>query len=81
MVSAFILALYGMFLAVIIPPSKKDKVITGLIIICFIAGYAATQIPVLKDMTDGTRTIILTVVIASIAAILFPREGEKEEST
>lgn len=81
LVSAFSVALYGMFLAVIIPPAKKDKVITGLIIICFIAGYAATQIPVLKDMTDGTRTIILTVVIASIAAILFPREGEKEEST
>lgn len=81
LVSAFSVALYGMFLAVIIPPAKKDKVITGLIIICFIAGYAATQIPVLKDMTDGTRTIILTVVIASIAAILFPRESEKEEST
>ena len=81
LVSAFSVALYGMFLAVIIPPAKKDKVIAGLILICFAAGYAATLLPVLKDMTDGTRTIILTVVIASLAAILFPRDSETEETT
>ena len=81
LVSAFSVALYGMFLAVIIPPAKKDKVIAGLILICFAAGYAATLLPVLKDMTDGTRTIILTVVIASLAAILFPRDSEMEETT
>ena len=81
LVSAFSVALYGMFLAVIIPPAKKDKVIAGLILICFAASYAATLLPVLKDMTDGTRTIILTVVIASLAAILFPRDSETEETT
>lgn len=81
LVSAFSVALYGMFLAVIIPPAKKDKVIAGLILICFAAGYAATLLPVLKAMTDGTRTIILTVVIASLAAILFPRDSETEETT
>ena len=80
LVSAFSVALYGMFLAVIIPPAKKDKVIAWLIIICFAAGYAATLIPVLKYMTDGTRTIILTVVIASLTAILFPREAAGEET-
>ncbi|MBR4083981.1 MAG: AzlC family ABC transporter permease [Lachnospiraceae bacterium] len=74
LVSAFSVALYGMFLAVIIPPAKKDKIIAGLIIVCFGASYTATLIPWLKDRTDGTRTIILTIVIASLAAILFPRE-------
>lgn len=80
LVSAFSVALYGMFLAVIIPPAKKDKIIAGLIIICFATSYAATLLPILKDMTDGTRTILLTVVIASLAAILFPREAEGEET-
>ena len=79
-VSALSVALFGMFLAVIIPPAKKDKIIAGLIIICFATGYAATLLPILKDMTDGTRTIILTVVIASLAAILFPREVENKET-
>ncbi len=80
LVSAFSVALYGMFLAVIIPPAKKDKIIAGLIIICFGASYAATQLPILKDFTDGTRTIILTVVIASLAAILFPKEVTDEKT-
>jgi len=80
LVSAFSVALYGMFLAVIIPPAKKDKVIAGLIIICFGASYVATQLPILKDFTDGTRTIILTVVIASLAAILFPKEVTDEKT-
>lgn len=76
LVSAFSVALYGMFLAIIIPPAKKDKVIGGLVILSFAASYAATYLPVLKDMTDGTRTIILTVVISALAAIIFPRNQE-----
>ena len=78
LVSAFSVALYGMFLAVIIPPARKDKIIAGLIVICFGASYAGTVLPVLKDMTDGTRTIILTVVISALAALLFPRKMENE---
>jgi len=80
LVSAFSVALYGMFLAVIIPPAKKDKIIAGLIIICFGAGYAATKLPVLCNFTDGTRTIILTVMIASLAAVLFPRDVADEDT-
>ena len=84
LVSAFSVALYGMFLAIIIPPAKKDKVIGVLVIICFIASYIATCIPYVKNLTDGTRTIILTILIASLAAIFFPRANDdndaKEES-
>lgn len=77
LVSAFSVALYGMFLAVIIPPARKDKIIAGLIVICFAASYAASCIPFLRDLTDGTRTILLTVVISALAAIAFPKEIEK----
>lgn len=74
LVSAFSVALYGMFLAVIIPPARKDKIIAGLVFLSFAASYASTYLPFIKDMTDGTRTIILTVVISALAAILFPRQ-------
>lgn len=77
LVSAFSVALYGMFLAIIIPPAKKDKIIAGLVILCFAASFAASCIPVLKDLTDGTRTIFLTVIISAAAAVLFPKEIEK----
>lgn len=77
LVSAFSVALYGMFLAVIIPPAKKDKIIAGLIVICFTLSFLSCYIPFIKEMSDGTKTIVLTVLISSIAAILFPRKEER----
>lgn len=78
LVSALSVALYGMFLAVIIPPARKDKVICGLIVVCFACSYAAAHLPLMAGIPDGTRTILLTVVLASLAAILFPKKQEVE---
>ena len=78
-VSALSVALFGMFLAIIIPPAKQNRVITGLIAICFIASYALSVLPVISTLSEGTRTIILTVVIASGAAILFPHPQSGQE--
>ena len=78
LVSAFSVALYGMFLAVIIPPARKDKIIAGLIVICFALSFASCYIPFIKSMSDGTKTIVLTVLISTGAAILFPRKEEQE---
>ncbi len=78
LVSAFGVALYGMFLAVIIPQAKKDKVVAGLIVICFVASYFAAYIPGLSGLAEGTRNMILTVVISAAAALLFPKNTEEE---
>ena len=77
-VSALSVALYGMFLAVIIPPAKKDRVIAVAIVICFGASYLAANLPVISELSEGTRTILLTVIIASGAAILFPKTSDTE---
>ena len=77
-VNALSVALYGMFFAVIIPPARKSKIIAGIILACFLLSFACTLIPYVKDLSEGTRTIILTVAIASAAALLFPREEETE---
>ena len=81
LVSAFGVALYGMFLAVIVPPARHNKVLFWLILICFVCSYAAGVLPLVRDLSTGTRTIILTVVIASAAAILFPREEETADES
>lgn len=80
LVSAFSVALYGMFLAVLIPPSRKNKVVGGIVLFCFAASYAATHLPVLSTLASGTRTIFLTVTISAVAALLFPvkQEGDQE---
>lgn len=79
LVSALSVALYGMFLAVIIPPARKDKVIAGIIIFCFAASYAAANLSIFDGISEGTKTIILTAAISSAAALIFPREPETED--
>ncbi len=78
-VSALSVALFGMFLAIIIPPAKQSRVIAGLIAVCFAASYALSVLPLVSTLSEGTRVIILTVVIASGAAILFPHPQEAPE--
>lgn len=71
-VSALSVTLYGMFLAIIVPPAKKSRVIMIAVLVSFAASYASTIIPVINGLSGGTRTIILTVLIASVTAILKP---------
>jgi predicted branched-subunit amino acid permease len=76
-VSALSVALYGMFLAVIIPPARKNRIVAGLVALSFAASYGAAKLPVLTAMSSGTRTILLTIVIAGAAAVLFPVREEE----
>ena len=78
-VSAFSVALYGMFLACIMPAARNNRIVAITIICCFILSYLSTIIPVISKISDGTRTIILTVVISTIVAILFPYPEESDE--
>ena len=76
MVKALSVSLFGMFLAIIIPPARKDKVVLVLIIISFAASYLCSRLPVIRDISSGTRTIILTLIISGIAAWRFPPQTE-----
>lgn len=76
-VSAFSVALYGMFIAIFIPPARKDKVIAALVALAFAASWLFSWLPGVSALSDGTRTIILTVVLSAGAAALFPRKEEE----
>ena len=69
-VSALSVALYGMFLAIIIPPSREDKIIALTVIVSFVLSFIAAYF--FDDISAGTRTIVLTVLIAGVAAYIFP---------
>ena len=78
-VSALSVALYGMFLAIIIPPAKKDRVVLVLVAVSFVASFLFSVAPFLSELSGGTRTIILTVLISAAAAVLFPVKGEADD--
>ena len=79
-VSAFSVALYGMFIAIFIPPARKEKPVALLVVLAFALSFAFSRLPVVSNLSDGTRTIILTVILAAGAAVLFPRKDEEEEA-
>ena len=57
-VSALSVALYGMFLAIIIPPARKSKVVAALVAISFALSFVCTYLPGISALSDGTRTIL-----------------------
>lgn len=71
-VSALSVGLYGMFLAVIIPASRKSKVILGVVAVSMAASFVMASVPALAQIAEGTRTILITVLVAGGAALLFP---------
>ena len=79
LVSALSVGLYGMFLAIVIPPARKNKVIALLVVTSMALSFAFSKIPVICEISSGMRVIILTVVISLAAAIIFPREDEADE--
>lgn len=70
--SGLSVTLYGMFLAVIIPPARKNKVIGACVLASFAASGLANRLPSLERLSAGNRTIFLTIVIAAVTAMLFP---------
>ena len=76
-VSALSVALFGMFLAIIIPPIRENRLIGAIIAVCFVSSFMMSRLALFSGISAGTRTIILTIVISSVAAICFPHD-EKE---
>ena len=59
--------------------ARKNKVVAVLILISFALSFAMTKLPLVSTLSGGTRTIILTVLIAGLAALLFPVPQQDEE--
>ena len=79
LVSALSVGLYGMFIAIFVPPSKTSKVIGGLVLVSMALSFAFNRIPVFDGISSVVKTIILTVAISAAAALLFPiREVKKD---
>lgn len=77
LLSALGVALYGMFLAVVIPPARTSRVLAGVVLVSMAASLLFSLIPVLSGISSGFKIIILTVLIAGAAAALFPVQEEQ----
>ena len=76
-VSALSLAIYGMFIAIIIPPAKTNINVLYVVIASMILSSCFAYLPLLNKVSSGFVIIICTVVVSSIAAKLAPIKEEE----
>ena len=79
-VSALSVALYGMFLAIIIPPARNNRVLAGVVVISMAASFLFDKTPGLRNISSGFRIIIITLIIAGIAAYFFELSDSTKEA-
>lgn len=75
-VSALSVGLYGMFIAIIIPPARGSKIVALLVVLSMCASLLFSTVPFLSAIPSGTRIILLTVLLSAIFAILFPHRED-----
>lgn len=78
LISAFSVAIYGMFLAVIIPPAKKNSAVLMVVVGAMILSTLFAVVPILKKVSSGFAIIIITLIAAGLAAYFRP-VGEEED--
>ena len=78
-VSSLSVALFGMFLAIIIPPARKNRIIAALVGLGFLSSFVCSILPVLSTWSEGSRTVVLTILLSGLAAFFFPVSDEDPE--
>lgn len=70
--SALSVAIYGMFLAIIIPPARKDRAVLFVVLISMGLSCLFHYAPLLRNISTGFVIIIVTVAVSMAAALLRP---------
>ena len=69
--------LYGMFIAIVVPPARQEKPVLAAVILALVLSCLFTWVPGLKDMSAGISIVICTVAAAAVCAWLFPIPDEE----
>ena len=72
--------LYGMFIAIVVPPAKKEKEILVAVLLALTCSCLFAWVPALRNVSAGISIVICTVAAAAVCAALFPIPEEEEEA-
>jgi len=73
------IALYGMFIAILIPAAKKSKEVVMIIAMAVFISSVFKWVPVMNRISEGWSIIAATVISSIIGAVIFTREEEEYE--
>lgn len=69
--------LYGMFVAIVIPPARKEKPVFITVLLAIALSCLFAWMPGLQTVSAGISIVICTVAAAAICAWLFPIDDEE----
>lgn len=78
--SSLQIALYAMFIAIIIPSGLNDKKVWPVIALSIMLSVAFYFLPVLKNISSGFAYILCAIVASSFGAIVFPLPDDIEDT-
>ena len=73
------IALYGMFIAIIIPPAREKRSVLFAVLLAAALSSAFYYLPMLKAVSSGWSIILVTLAVSGLAALLFPIDPERGE--
>ena len=80
LMSALSIALYAMFVAIILPPARDEKPVLLLILISVAASCVFYFVPALADLPAGLNIRLCSVACTAVIAAVFPHKEEQEKT-
>lgn len=79
-ITALGIAIYGMFIAIVVPPARADRHILFCVCLSVALSCLFRFVPFLAKVQTGFVVIICSVLAAAVTAVLFPAEEMKENN-
>ena len=64
----------------VIPPAKRDRAVLAAVLGGVLLSSLLTWAPVVREVSSGTRIIAVTVAVAALCAVIWPREEEAADA-
>lgn len=78
MTEALGLAIYGMFIAIVVPAVKQDSRMLKMVLLAILLSCCLYYIPGLNQISGGFAVIICAVAASAVGALCFPIEEQEE---
>ena len=68
--------LYGMFIAIVVPPAKREREILAAVVLALVCSSLFAWLPALQKVSAGISIVLCTLISACICAAVFPVKEE-----